>query len=293
MDFTGSLTPLHALNISGGCGTGALLDDAAAQGLRGSAAQGHRLRHTAHVISPDMGSGVGAAAWLDRLVVFIPPWQSQKAAVLCEYHCPEVPEGPLAPVRSAVAFIPGSSALLLFTSPCLGASALIFNFSTGQPLRQLPLLQPDDVIISPISRCSSRQPSGDSPGCSDSCQTPQAAPVGVSSVALSPAGGLMAFGLSCGGRVVVTDIEGTSSSNLTVKVAAQISPLQGGSGPVDGGKQSTNSGSTGLLLALSDQLSDPGSDNASWDRVGALTFAARGSRLVAAAGLIMTVLQGP
>jgi len=77
-------------------------------------------------------------------------------------------------VQSCVAFIPGSSSLLLFTSPCLGPSALLFDFTAGQPLRQLGLT-----------------------GCP-------------ASLAVAPAGQLFAFGLT-NGSVLLTDaaVEGS------------------------------------------------------------------------------------
>lgn len=41
-------------------------------------------------------------------------------------------------VQSCVSFIPGGSSLLLFTSPCLGPTVLLFDYIRGQPLT-LPL----------------------------------------------------------------------------------------------------------------------------------------------------------
>jgi WD40 repeat protein len=87
--------------------------------------------------------------------------------------------------RSSVAFIPGSSKLLLFSSPCLQASALLLDSSTGQPLRELLL-----------------------PGCP-------------SSSAVSPGGQLLAFGLH-DGRVVLVDAAGDASSELGACAAGRV-----------------------------------------------------------------------
>lgn len=80
-------------------------------------------------------------------------------------------------VTSSVAFIPGSSALLLFTSPCLGPSALLFDFRAGSPFRQLQL---------------------------SSIPT---------SLAVAPAGQLFAFGL-LNGQVLLADAASESSTEL-------------------------------------------------------------------------------
>jgi hypothetical protein len=61
-DFTHAVSPLHALAVSPG------------------------------------DTGLCAAAWLDRLVVFGAPWraaQGQRAPVVAEYRCPEVSQGVL------------------------------------------------------------------------------------------------------------------------------------------------------------------------------------------------------
>jgi hypothetical protein len=87
--------------------------------------------------------------------------------------------------RSTVAFIPGSSKLLLFSSPCLQGSALLLDIISGQPLRQLLL-----------------------PGCP-------------SSTAVSPGGQLLAFGLH-DGRVVLADAAGEASSELGACAAGRV-----------------------------------------------------------------------
>jgi hypothetical protein len=87
--------------------------------------------------------------------------------------------------RSSVAFIPGSAKLLLFSSPCLQAAALLLDISTGQPLRELVL-----------------------PGCP-------------SSIAVSPGGHLLAFGLH-DGRVVLADAAGEASSDLGPCAAGRV-----------------------------------------------------------------------
>lgn len=56
-------------------------------------------------------------------------------------------------VQSCVSFIPGSASLLLFTSPCLGPTALLFDFTVGQPLRQLALTaQPSSLAVAPAGQ---------------------------------------------------------------------------------------------------------------------------------------------
>jgi hypothetical protein len=96
----------------------------------------------------------------------------------------QVPQS-LATSRSSVAFIPGSSKLLLFSSPCLQAAALLLDITTGQPLRELAL-----------------------PGCP-------------SSIAVSPGGHLLAFGLH-DGRVVLADAAGEASSELGACAAGRV-----------------------------------------------------------------------
>jgi hypothetical protein len=110
----------------------------------------------------------------------------------------------------------------------------------------------------------------------------------------------MAFGLSCGGQVVVVDdIEGTSIRQLTAATAAAASSVSA-SGP-DQSRVNTADGSSlirrGRLAAQvvshHDQVSNDTFEVVAADnhRVGALTFVAGGSRLVAAADSLMTVWQ--
>jgi hypothetical protein len=100
----------------------------------------------------------------------------------------QVPQS-LATSRSSLAFIPGSAKLLLFSSPCLQASALLLDISTGQPLREVVL-----------------------PGCP-------------SSIAVSPGGQLscarLAFGLA-DGRVLLADAAGEASRELGACAAGRV-----------------------------------------------------------------------
>lgn len=97
---------------------------------------------------------------------------------------PQVPAS-LPTSRTSVAFIPGSAKLLLFSSPCLQAAALLLDATTGQPLRELQL-----------------------PGCP-------------SSSTVSPCGQLLAFGLH-DGRVVLVDAAGDASSELGACAAGRV-----------------------------------------------------------------------
>lgn len=75
--------------------------------------------------------------------------------------------------------------MLVFISPCLQATALLLDVSTGQPLRELAL-----------------------PGCP-------------SSIAVAPAGQLLAFGLQ-DGRVLLTDAAGEASNDLGPCAAGKL-----------------------------------------------------------------------
>jgi hypothetical protein len=91
---------------------------------------------------------------------------------------PQVPADSLmSGVQSHVCFIPGSSSLLLYTSPHLGPAALLFDWTVGAPLRQLLLPSPP------------------------------------ASMAVAPAGQLFAFGLTDGG-VLLTDAAAERSLEL-------------------------------------------------------------------------------
>ncbi|WIA16802.1 hypothetical protein OEZ85_013742 [Tetradesmus obliquus] len=155
-DLTGTITPLHMLAVN--------TSAAPAAAAHGNSSAGAAA------------SNMAAAAWLDRVLVFSAPWQASSAAVQSSYQCPEVPAS-LTSSRSSVAFIPGSTKLLLFSSPCLQAAALLLDATNGQPLRELQL-----------------------PGCP-------------SSSAVSPCGQLLAFGLH-DGRVLLVDAAGDASSEL-------------------------------------------------------------------------------
>lgn len=89
----------------------------------------------------------------------------------------QVPHSLPAGIQSRLSFIPGSSSLLLFTSPCLGPTALLFDFRVGQPLRELRLT-----------------------GCP-------------ASLAVAPSGGMFAFGLA-GRGVLLADAAAESSLEL-------------------------------------------------------------------------------
>jgi hypothetical protein len=65
----------------------------------------------------------------------------------------QVPDNPSNGLQSRISFIPGSSSLLLFISPCLGPNALLFDFTAGQPLRQLALTsQPTSLAVAPAGQ---------------------------------------------------------------------------------------------------------------------------------------------
>jgi hypothetical protein len=54
---------------------------------------------------------------------------------------------------SCVAFVPGSASLLLFTSPCLRATALLFSYTQGAPLREVHLSGvPTSLAVSPMGQ---------------------------------------------------------------------------------------------------------------------------------------------
>ncbi|WIA37015.1 hypothetical protein OEZ86_013999 [Tetradesmus obliquus] len=163
-DLTGTITPLHMLAVN--------TSAAPAAAAHGNSSAGAAA------------SNMAAAAWLDRVLVFSAPWQASSAAVLSSYQCPEVPAS-LPTSRTSVAFIPGSAKLLLFSSPCLQAAALLLDATTGQPLRELQL-----------------------PGCP-------------SSSTASPCGQLLAFGLH-DGRVVLVDAAGDASSELGACAAGRV-----------------------------------------------------------------------
>lgn len=100
---------------------------------------------------------------------------------------------PEAGLQSLVAFIPGSASLLLFTSPCLGATALLFDYTAGAPLRQLALTAPP------------------------------------SSLAVAPAGQLFAFGLG-NGCVLLTDAAAEGSVELRAAGGTAVEARGGGAG---------------------------------------------------------------
>lgn len=127
---------------------------------------------------------------------------------------------PEAGLQSLVAFIPGSASLLLFTSPCLGATALLFDYTAGAPLRQLALTAPP------------------------------------ASLAVAPAGQLFAFGLG-DGCVLLTDAAAEDSVALRAAGGTAVEARGGGAG--------------------------------SRAAVQAVTFAAGGSKLLAAVGGVVTV----
>jgi hypothetical protein len=112
----------------------------------------------------------------------------------------QVSEGlttPEASLQSRVAFIPGSSSLLLFTSPsCLGHTALLFDYTAGAPLRQLALTAPPaSLAVAPAGQLFAF-------GLSDGCMLlTDAAAEG--SVALRAAGGTAAVGARGGTRAAV------------------------------------------------------------------------------------------
>jgi hypothetical protein len=92
-------------------------------------------------------------------------------------------------VQSHVCFIPGSSSLLLYSSPCLGPAALLFDWTAGAPLRQLLLPSPP------------------------------------ASLAVAPAGQLFAFGLSDGG-VLLTDA--AAERSLELRACGGVAGIEGG-----------------------------------------------------------------
>jgi hypothetical protein len=81
----------------------------------------------------------------------------------------QVPDALPPGAESRLAFLPGSPALLLFTSPCLGPAALLFDAAAGRPLRRIAL------------------------------------PCAAASLAASPCGGAAAFGLEDGGVALLAD----------------------------------------------------------------------------------------
>lgn len=106
---------------------------------------------------------------------------------------PQVPESLPAGAEARVAFLPHSPPLLLFASPCLGAAALLFDAAAGTQLRALQL------------------------------------PAPATSLAASPRGGWVAFGLESG-DVMVADAEGEASALLTghVRAAGALAFAAGG-----------------------------------------------------------------
>lgn len=107
----------------------------------------------------------------------------------------QAPDNPPVGLQSRVSFIPGSSSLLLFVSPCLGPNALLFDFTAGQPLRQLALTS---------------QPT---------------------SLAVAPAGQLFAFGLA-DGCVLLTDAAAESSLELRACGGSAVAAVGGGGSKV-------------------------------------------------------------
>jgi hypothetical protein len=103
----------------------------------------------------------------------------------------QVLDNPPPGLQSRVSFIPGSSSLLLFISPCLGPNALLLDFTAGQPLRQLALTS------QPIS------------------------------LAVAPAGQLFAFGLA-DGCVLLTDAAAESSLELRACGGSAVAAVGGG-----------------------------------------------------------------
>jgi hypothetical protein len=92
---------------------------------------------------------------------------------------PTLPPG----VESRLAFLPSATHLLLFTSPCLGAAALLFDAAAGAPLRSFALPAPPAAL------------------------------------AACPSGGLLAFGLADGG-LLLADALGESFALLTGQAGA-------------------------------------------------------------------------
>lgn len=94
------------------------------------------------------------------------------------YHLPQVPDSLPQGVEPRVVFLPHSPRLLLFSSPCLGATALLFDAAANRPLRTLAL------------------------------------PAPAAALAAAPCGRYIAFGMENGG-VLVADTEGEASVELS------------------------------------------------------------------------------
>jgi hypothetical protein len=113
-------------------------------------------------------------------------------------------------VWSCVSFIPGSSSLLLFTSACLGRTALLFDYIRGQPLRHLTLTaQPASLAVAPAGQLFAF-------GLTDGCVVLTSA-TSESSLALRACGGsaadkaqavVQAVGFAAGGSKLVAAVGG-------------------------------------------------------------------------------------
>ena len=159
-DFAPAVTPLHALALAAPCCGGHEHCTAAPQ----------RQSLLAAAALPQSSSlaGLAAAAWLDRVAVFEAPWREAAAAaaagaqfgshgggggarVVWEYRCPSVPAALPPGAESRAAFLPPDARLLAFTSPCLGARALLLDAASGAPLRQLELgSAPAALAVAPM-----------------------------------------------------------------------------------------------------------------------------------------------
>ena len=151
--LTGSLTPCHDITVrstwagssSSSC---TLIKDPAAQQQQQQPLPPHKSRTVTANDAPNSSEsqlrpdhlhegtallGVAAAAWLDRLVVFVTPWPSQPAVVLSEYRCPDV-SPPVAWTALAGAGHSRDTYRLLSTQQCsaCGASYMTCTSCDGQ-----------------------------------------------------------------------------------------------------------------------------------------------------------------
>ncbi len=94
-----------------------------------------------HCLALHPSAATAAATWLDRFVVLTAPWQGPDAQVLASYRCPAVPPETPEGVQALAAFLPHTERLLVFSSPCLLGTVLVFDYVSGSVARSISLPQ--------------------------------------------------------------------------------------------------------------------------------------------------------
>lgn len=94
-----------------------------------------------HCLALHPSAATAAATWLDRFVVFTAPWHSPSTTILASYRCPAVPAETPEGVQALAAFMPHAARLLIFTSPCLMGTVLLFDYEAGAVVRSISLPQ--------------------------------------------------------------------------------------------------------------------------------------------------------